>query len=1102
MLTKGLDNVPGTAGNDTIIGAIDNVANSELNTLSSQDIINGGAGTDTLKIAHGGTAATTTLGNLSNVEIVEIESSSTGGVTVNSTATTGVTDLNVTKTAGAVSATAGDATNVSVSLKSAGNTVGVVGGNNVTVKLTDVAAAADVVTIGAGTAPKGDVVVEMTGKAYTAAAVNTTLSAVTVAGGKNVSVTQKAAADTAAAAADTINATITQGAVTVNANADTTTVTVKQDAAVAAKNAVNTTGGQTETTTVKFGILKTGDVLVANGLTFTAKADMTGAEVASAFANLVTGLAVAGSDTQGSGLATKGTYTGAFATSAATAAGFTAAAASGDTVVFTAARANQDATDLTFTLTNTSGTSATPAVTTVQGKVHNATPAGGVMGVSAGTVTIAGGAAATAIKTVTVDGYGASSAITGTTSALETLNLSNGGDFAVTAAAETLALNLKNVGTAAKAETLTSAAVTAVPAVLDLNNTATKTLNVKSDGVNTVDLQLNGATSTTTLNVSGTGLLNSASGIQTSNLTTIKVTETAGLSLNAQATGNITSVDTTGTTGAVTLTIDGGKATYAGGAGKDSVTIGAVTGGVFNKAINLGAGDDTLNLSNGALTAAVLKAIPTANALQGGDGTDTIVLTAANAVELSADAVFAGKIDGFEKLSVGNATTAGTVNLANLDNINYVVSANSASVVGVATQEVITVDFATSAPITGPQTITFDAVGVVLAATDTPAQIAGKFYAAAFPNWTVTSLAGTVVTLTKTVGGDTPDVGTGAFTITGEAAVVVNTTTQGAAAPATAAALTIDKMASGGTLELTAAGAGAIVKVTDAAKGTADVLNVVTNANVNVGTVTAADVETINLNIKDALSTINTLGWNDANGNAVKTEDVSATTLAVAGNTATKAITVEGAGNLTLNVAANTKLATVDASNATGALTLNLSAHNGDAITVTGGKGNDVLTASQGATAKADVLVGGEGNDTLNAGSNGAKLTGGAGNDLFVLTAGTKEVNTYTSIQEFQAGDVLELNVIGGGNVTAFAKLTAVLNEDTSVFSNFADAAIAQAAVGEAVWFQFKGNAYVVVDNTTNSVVFENNVDAVIQLVGVDLANASYNSTHGTIALV
>ena len=69
MLTKGLDNVAGTAGNDTIIGSIDNTgvgANAELQTLSNLDIVNGGAGIDTLKInVTGGPAVG--LPNLSNV---------------------------------------------------------------------------------------------------------------------------------------------------------------------------------------------------------------------------------------------------------------------------------------------------------------------------------------------------------------------------------------------------------------------------------------------------------------------------------------------------------------------------------------------------------------------------------------------------------------------------------------------------------------------------------------------------------------------------------------------------------------------------------------------------------------------------------------------------------------------------------------------------------------------------------------------------------------------------------------------------------------------------------------------------------------------------
>ena len=49
MLTKGLDNFQGSAGNDTIIGSIS--ADAELNTLSTLDIVNGGAGIDTLKIS-------------------------------------------------------------------------------------------------------------------------------------------------------------------------------------------------------------------------------------------------------------------------------------------------------------------------------------------------------------------------------------------------------------------------------------------------------------------------------------------------------------------------------------------------------------------------------------------------------------------------------------------------------------------------------------------------------------------------------------------------------------------------------------------------------------------------------------------------------------------------------------------------------------------------------------------------------------------------------------------------------------------------------------------------------------------------------------------
>lgn len=61
------------------------------------------------------------------------------------------------------------------------------------------------------------------------------------------------------------------------------------------------------------------------------------------------------------------------------------------------------------------------------------------------------------------------------------------------------------------------------------------------------------------------------------------------------------------------------------------------------------------------------------------------------------------------------------------------------------------------------------------------------------------------------------------------------------------------------------------------------------------------------------------------------------------GSAQTKTVTVEGAGNLDLTVAANTKLTTVDASKATGALTLSLSGHDA-AVTVTGGSATTPLS--------------------------------------------------------------------------------------------------------------------------------------------------------------
>ncbi|WP_435751616.1 beta strand repeat-containing protein [Thauera sp. AutoDN2] len=627
MLTKGLDNVPGTSGNDTIIGSIDTSAGgAELNTISSLDLVNGGAGVDTLKISTADTSKTVTLPNLSNVEIIELQGSGTGGTTtLAAKSVAGLTDINVTKMAESVKVEAAAATNVNVTLQAANqNAVIVDGGNNVTVKLTDVeddgAGAENDITIGTGgTAPKGDVVVEATAKAASDG-VDIVMGAINITGGKTISVTQKVGSASALVAGGT-SPDHTQGDVAIAADATTTTVTVKQDLAATADNGALAVAGVKEVVSVKFAALAAGETLSltdgTNDLTFTATVAMTAAEVAAAFSNLNADAVLptgATGDTQGSQIAAKGVFSDDGLDD------WSSAAAVGDTVVFTAKTAG------TTGLADNGGTKSATLTTTTAGvaAVDGVAP---VLGVKVGDVQIAGGAA---LATVTVDSYLTSSDITGATNnALATVNLSNGADFGIASAAATLALNLTNV----------TGTVDVIAGTTTLN--ATVTTN------STTAATLKSATATA-VNVSGTGLV-------------------AGTT----AAGNLaaaTAINTTGmTAGTATFTVaDGTATTYTGGAAVDNVTV--TNGGTaITKAIDLGAGNDTLKLDGTVV-------VPTAT-LKGGEGTDTLSMTVASAAARDGDTLFKAKLDSFERLTLNdqvNQASATTIDLENLGFTNYV----------------------------------------------------------------------------------------------------------------------------------------------------------------------------------------------------------------------------------------------------------------------------------------------------------------------------------------------------------------------------------------------------------------------------------------------
>lgn len=1009
MLTTDAEQITGTAGNDTFNGS---------NTTLVLDVLDGAGGTDTLNYSDvtGGKDINSLGLSLTSVETINVRS--VGAATATTTGFTGVETLNAL--AGTSAAlTAGGATNVNVSgltdaiainggknitvtdatagknidigattvnagtitvtdSKQGAGTIKIDGGTDVTVTASNAAAAGGVITVGQGGVatdlPSGAVAV--TSKHVGTAATDVAMGAITISGGSTVSVTQTA--DASKAAADTTGATLTQGAVTVTAGNTTTGVTVTQAASQAEVISKAAVAGVTETASVKFSALTSGQTLIldlnnngtvdAGDLQFKAAKDLTAAEVAQAFANLTN------PDTQGSGIVANGVYTIAGTAASDFLATWTSGAASGDTVVFTSTTANTDVANLTF-----KGTGTAPVVTTTAGSAAQ-TAVTGKLGVITGAVTIDDNATAS-ITTVTLDGYGATTiGNTATLSKLQTLSLANSGG--ATAGAKDAAVAVDAVGVATLALNLNN-----VQGAVNLDkagDNALKTLNVTTSGANSTFALT--AAAVETLTVAGDKAASFTADLDA--LKSVTVSGSAGLTLAAATANTITSINTVATTGAVTASIDGTKATYTGGAGKDVVTL--LTGTALTKAIDLGAGDDTLIFGVGVTGSTAV--------LNGGDGIDTLSMTAANADAL--DAVKQTFYTGFERLTINNA--AGT-------------------------------DDATAT------TTTLDLENL------------------GFTNYVTTT--GTVYGTGGNAGKDD--------------------------------ALVLDKLANNGTVVLTAQGL-VTVQIADAAAGKADVLNVEIHAGAvangtadEVGILTAANVETVNIGVRDTLiQTPINAAPDTQNLTLVAT---SATKIVVTGDTA-----------LDLTNVGNTKVAEIDGSAMTAALTV--TAAGTTATTIKGGSGNDVLTAATGTTA--DVLIGGAGNDTLIANAGLSVLTGGEGNDLFVIGTASANVNSYATITDFGAGDVLQL--VGADS---FASAAVTLG-DTAVFQDYANAAINALGANDAGWFQFGGNTYVVVDIATggtsvDGTTFDNGDDFIVKLTGlIDLSQASFNATTGTVALV
>ena len=323
-----------------------------------------------------------------------------------------------------------------------------------------------------------------------------------------------------------------------------------------------------------------------------------------------------------------------------------------------------------------------------------------------------------------------------------------------------------------------------VLANLSVSNTDESTYVYADAGTRALNVTVNAVTdgaiisdvTATTVNLNSTG---AASNIEliTDAATTVTFAGdkkiTVAMFDDASSTATVNTITSTNSAGVTITSQLGNNVTFTGGAGNDKVTVGATT-----KAIDLGAGDDTV---------VVTSALGTGGSISGGEGTNTLSLSAALATTLTATDTFSKAIDGFSKVAIGAVAnnTAATVSLTNLDNINYVVSAgtglagvfetNSFALNDLALGTSITIAGRT---VTATQNLTAAQVASAFAgSTVTGAAVTGNLSATWTPS-VVTTTPGTIVFTTNQSG----DVANLSATTAGVARPTIGTnTTQGVA---------------------------------------------------------------------------------------------------------------------------------------------------------------------------------------------------------------------------------------------------------------------------------------------------------------------------------
>jgi hypothetical protein len=642
-LTTGIDNITGTGASDTFNASADQAAGS--NSISSSDIVNGGAGTDTLSIRVADMMASTAhvvTPQISAIEVLTIdndESTAKEHFTLSLGGASGVTTINNSgSVAGSQSAVVGVTASAVIGLT---NTKGQMA---VDFASTVFATTSDAITVnlnGAGdTATSGAAAVLWLDGSYSANTAvgtsdntletltitsNTTASRVDMSGGsavKTLNISGDASltltdGEDSFAAVTTVNASTFTGALTINLSSSTANVAITTNTGNDRINmgAVSTNLTASDTLTLGTGT----DTVAVSNTSFTAdditviKAKLTSAEVLELTATIASATYSFSDVSVISAFTFSGTNVGTAGASGATGAA-NDGGNGGVTLTLTGAEAGDS---ITFSANTTGG-------------------AGG----AAGTAGSGGVGAAAVVITPLVDGGSDSITITLT------------GGISVTGGAGGLGVGTGSTGGAA------GNAITA---------TSTEVVNIVSSGTtaNTIAAGTLGAAADGTPGAAASSIVVNTNG-------TINVTGTRDINIGTIGGTNAT-VDASNFTGKLTVTGEAGNNTIKGGSAVDTIDAGAgidtITGNggadIINFKLGTGTTDSQSNIhnlggtANSTADAGTLLSIDSITDYTKGSDLISITSSSAAAVTLAAANVTANATAsaGVAAISAGGAAT-------------------------------------------------------------------------------------------------------------------------------------------------------------------------------------------------------------------------------------------------------------------------------------------------------------------------------------------------------------------------------------------------------------------------------------------------------------